>query len=148
MALPYADLRNSDARRSILISEFDEIRIRQERRLEAALDSLEQSKKALENAMARVEMQEKEYTAVSEDVLRNLQALEMVIAMGKDGARQTIQDRYKPVEQPARTVPERIDEDPNVPGSTMFSGIVRKSRPLFNFGTRATQTGTVPGETA
>ena len=76
----------------------------------------------VDTSIARVEMQEKEYTAVSEDVLRNLQALEMVIAMGKDGARQTIQDRYKPVEQPARTVPERIDEDPNVPGSTMFSG--------------------------
>jgi len=96
-----------------------------------ALESWEKSKKLVEDAMARVEARKKEYEAISCDVGRKLEALDLVISMGKEVDLQTSSP------QNGDNSPEH--PSPVAPGSPMFSGFARKSRPLFSFGVRSTQ---------
>jgi len=130
MSLPRPDPRSSVTRQSVFISEIDQIRSWQERRLEIASESWDKSKKLVEDAIARVEAQEREYKAVSSDVSRKLEALELVISMGKEvDQTSSSQNGDNSPEHPS----------PVVRSSSMLSGFVRKSRPLFSFGVRSTR---------
>jgi hypothetical protein len=65
-----------------LSSSFEEIKQRQEQRIEDALEAWEASKKALQDAIALVETKEREYTGVVSDVRRNLEAVDLVASLG------------------------------------------------------------------
>jgi hypothetical protein len=65
-----------------LSSSFEEIKQRQEQRIEDALEAWEASKKALQDAIALVETKEKEYTGVVSEVRRNLEAVDLVASLG------------------------------------------------------------------
>ena len=66
----------------VLSSSFEEIKRRQEQRIEDALEAWEASKKALQDAIALVETKEKEYTGVVSEVRRNLEAVDLVASLG------------------------------------------------------------------
>ena len=65
-----------------LSSSFEEIKRRQEQRIEDALEAWEASKKALQDAIALVETKEREYTAIVSEVSRNLDAVDLVASLG------------------------------------------------------------------
>jgi hypothetical protein len=65
-----------------LSSSFEEIKQRQEQRIEDALEAWEASKKALQDAITLVETKEREYTGVVSDVRRNLDAVDLVASLG------------------------------------------------------------------
>jgi hypothetical protein len=61
--------------------DFDQLRERQEQRLLLVLDSWNQAKEHLKQAIALAEKNEREYREVSDDVRRRLDALELVNGM-------------------------------------------------------------------
>jgi hypothetical protein len=101
-------------------SEIEEIRKWQQQRLENALNSWDDSKKALERAIAEVEAQEKQYNAIASDVERNMAALEMVVAMK--------------AEMHCEPGPEKALLE--APERNIVPAFVTRSRPLFGVSVR------------
>ncbi|MGA2713698.1 MAG: hypothetical protein ABSG41_11390 [Bryobacteraceae bacterium] len=66
------------------MSNIDQLRHRQEQRLLPVLKSWDDAKKHLEEAIALAETRERDFRAVSEDVQRKLDALDLVIGMAKE----------------------------------------------------------------
>src|SRR6516164_1733448 len=67
-----------------LLAEIDKIRGRQQERVEAAVKACEEANVLLKNAIANVEARKKEHETITEDVHRNLDALALVISLGKE----------------------------------------------------------------
>jgi hypothetical protein len=131
----------------------NQLRERQDQRVALALDSWKKAKEHLEEAIRLVEVREKEFHAVSEDVRRKLAALEVVVAMAGDRepAPETLQLSAHP-EQPLLTAPEKAAETskataivpvpPELPGPATdlrrLDGVLgASSRPLFSRRERA-----------
>jgi len=69
-----------------LASTFEEIKRRQEQRIEDALQAWDTAKKDLEDAIALVEQKEREYTSVVSEVRRNIDAVNLVASLGQQAA--------------------------------------------------------------
>lgn len=65
---------------------FEEIRRRQEQRIEGALEAWDNAKNLLEEAIALVEAREKAYAAVVSDVRHKLEAVDLVMSLGEAGS--------------------------------------------------------------
>jgi hypothetical protein len=65
-----------------LSSSFEDIKRRQQQRIEDALEAWEASKRALQDAIALVETKEREYTGIVSEVRRNLDAVDLVASLG------------------------------------------------------------------
>jgi hypothetical protein len=102
-------------RPSVLESQIEEIKKWQQERVEQALNAWENSKRLLEQAIANVEAQEREYSIVASDVQQKIEMLETVAALGQE------MDSQTGPETSAREIPER-----GTPPA-----IVTRSRPLF-----------------
>jgi hypothetical protein len=63
---------------------LERLRTLQEERLLTALETWDQAKKQLEEAVARAEAKEREFRAVSEDIKRRLDALDLVKSMAAE----------------------------------------------------------------
>jgi hypothetical protein len=116
---------------------FDQLRNRQEQRLLTAVETWNEAKEHLEKAIALAEAKEREYSEVSEDVRRRLEALDIVSGMARElgGEVQTEQPMLMPPEKTAGELKVRENSVP-VAGvaseSNGFDGFLHKSsRPLF-----------------
>ena len=76
---------------------LDDIRVRLEQKLLAALEAWDLEKKRLEEAMARAEEKERQYRETAEDVKHRLEALDLVAAMMSEPAAGTAIERAAPV---------------------------------------------------
>jgi hypothetical protein len=131
---------------------FDQLRSRQEQRLLAAVETWNEAKEHLENAIALAEAKEREYSKVAEDVRRRLEALELVGSMARELGGDVPADRsidaaekqpmlmppekavveLKVAETPAGPVPVPGPVTSGAPESHGFNGFLhRSSRPLF-----------------
>lgn len=64
--------------------DIDNLRARQERKVVAALHSLNNARKDLQDAISETEARERRFREVSEDVRRRLEALDMVARMADE----------------------------------------------------------------
>ena len=120
---------------------FDQLRSWQEQRLLAAVETWNEAKEHLEKAIALAEAKEREYSEVSEDVRRRLEALDLVSSMARElGGEVRTERSLDAAEQPMLMAPEKtarelkVAESPAAPPPEAhgFDGFLhRSSRPLF-----------------
>lgn len=126
----------------------EQIRSRQEQRLVPVTDAWNEAKKNLQDAIAVAETREREFRAVSEDVQRRLDALELVISMAREIEDEMPEERLlnSAGNQPMLMSPEPPNEERKAiegaeksveirtaaPASQPAGGLIsRSSRPLF-----------------
>jgi hypothetical protein len=126
---------------------LDQIRNRQEQRMSLVLESWNEAKEHLKEAIALAAAKEREYREVSEDVQRRLEALELVGSMAREIG-EVPPDRAinAPENQPMLPHPEEGTADLKAleravtplpvqsgpPAPPAFDGMMRtSSRPLF-----------------
>jgi len=127
---------------------FDQLRSRQEQRLLLAVETWNEAKVHLEKAIALAEAKEREYSEVSEDVRRRLDALELVGSMAREVGGEVPAERSidaaekQPMLMPPENAAGELKVTENsvtptpVPGGASeshgFNGFLhRSSRPLF-----------------
>jgi len=129
---------------------LDQIRSRQEQRMSAVLESWNEAKEHLKEAIAFAAAKEREYREVSEDVRRRLEALELVgsmaIELGEGPEVPKDRSLNAPESQPMLAHPDNAAADLKAiekaitplpvesgpPAPPVFDGMMRTtSRPLF-----------------
>jgi hypothetical protein len=133
---------------------LDQLRSRQEQRVSLALESLNQAKEHLKQAMELAAAKEREYSEVSEDVRRRLDAMELVRTMARELDEEGLSDRSlnAPENQPRLMPPRnpateltavekavtRVAVRSDARETAAFEDRVRKSsRPLFTSDVRS-----------
>ena len=105
-----------------------EIRARQERRVIAALHSLNNARKDLQEAISETEAREQRFREVSEDVRRRLEALDLVEKMAGERDEEAVQ---APADQTAEGL-SRLLIATSPPATEKAASVVRtSSRSLF-----------------
>jgi hypothetical protein len=134
---------------------IDRLRNLQEQRLVPALEAWNEAKRHLEGAIALAEARERDYRALSEDVQRRLDALELVANMAVEAGDEVPPSRQlnaaaldQTILAPLANLPEKVKADPIAETSVpvrkqaadlpAFNGMMRRtSRPLFPSGLRS-----------
>lgn len=113
--------------------EIDQLRSRQEQRLASALESWNEAKDQLKNAIALTVLREREFREVSDDVQRKLAALDLVVGMANEMGGAILPERRlspPPGTRPMLMLMGKTHGESNAESG--FAGLLRKSsRPLF-----------------
>jgi len=116
--------------RSKSLVDLEQIRIAQEQRLLPVLKAWDEAKEHLEEAIELAKEREQEFHAISEDIRRNLSALDFVkeLAAGTE-MKAPSRPRLIPADSPRRE--SQPAEDPES-STRVYGGLLRRSsRPLF-----------------
>jgi hypothetical protein len=108
---------------------LEEIRVRQEQKLLAALESWEGEKKRLEEAMSRAEAKEREFRETAEEVKKRLEAIDLVAGLAHE---MEPASRAQLPEPTAQELPPAAEEKPHADFNVHAT-----SRPLFTREVRA-----------
>jgi len=119
--------------------DIEKIRITQEQRLSPVLKAWDEAKEHLEDAIARAKAREEDFHAISDDIRRNLSAIDFVLSMAnghegkapapKPATTEFNRPRLMTAEDPRQDL--RHDDETGA-SARAYGGLLRRStRPLF-----------------